>query len=375
MSSQSTCSLPLAGVALLLAASAGFAQPVPSAPPAPDTIIFTNGDKLAGQFVRSTASSVTFKSEILGAITVDWSKVKELHTSGKVAVIRKGVELRRHSNPAEIPQGTLAVENQNVHLTAPPQPTIPLNDVNVIVDQPGFEKALSHHPGFVKDWGGAVTLGASVVKATQESKTFNGAINLVRAEPAETWLSPRDRTSLNLSAAYGDLSQPNTPTVKTSILHGDLERDEYFHDGVFVFGQAAYDHNYSQGLDLQQVYGGGVGWTVLHRAAETLDLKGSMNYVQQQFHGAANQDLIGSTFAEHFTRDFKRLVLDQHLSVTPAWNNLDAYSALFSSLVTMPAYKRLSVSTGVIDTFLNNPPPGFQKNSFQFTLGLTYNLR
>jgi hypothetical protein len=27
------------------------------------------------------------------------------------------------------------------------------------------------------------------------------------------------------------------------------------------------------------------------------------------------------------------------------------------------------------DAFLNDPPPGFQKNSFQLTLGLTYSLR
>ncbi len=32
----------------------------------------------------------------------------------------------------------------------------------------------------------------------------------------------------------------------------------------------------------------------------------------------------------------------------------------------------LSGSTGVIDTFLNGPPPGFKKNAFQFTLGSGY---
>jgi hypothetical protein len=35
----------------------------------------------------------------------------------------------------------------------------------------------------------------------------------------------------------------------------------------------------------------------------------------------------------------------------------------------------VSASTGIIDTFLNDPPPGFQKNSFQFTLGFSYVLK
>ena len=40
----------------------------------------------------------------------------------------------------------------------------------------------------------------------------------------------------------------------------------------------------------------------------------------------------------------------------------------------MPVYKRLNGSAGFIDSFLNDPPPGFRKNSVQLTLGVTYVL-
>ena len=59
------------------------------------------------------------------------------------------------------------------------------------------------------------------------------------------------------------LSQPNTPTVKTSIYHAGGERDEYFGARVYGFGSVSFDHNFSQDLELQQTYGGGVGWTVI----------------------------------------------------------------------------------------------------------------
>ena len=345
--------------------------------PGPDTIVFTNGDKLAGTFVSSSGSNVTFKSDVLGNITVDWSKVKELHTAQKVAVIRKGVKLAKHADTASVPQGTLNMENQNLQLSGAQTPqSIPVAESSVIVDQPSFEKAVSHQPGFLHNWGGAITLGATLVEATQENKTFNGAINLVRAEPAESWLVPRNRTIFDFSTSYGELSQPNTPTIKTSIYHADAERDEYFVDRIFVFGQAAFDHNYSQGLDLQQSYGGGIGWTVLQTASQTLDLKGSVTYIRQQFATTPNEDLIGSIFAEHYRRAFKLgLIVEQHLSFTPAWNNTSAFSAYYDTLLTMPVYKRLSASTGVIDMFLNNPPPEFKKNSLQYTLGLTYTLK
>ena len=344
---------------------------------APDTIVFVNGDKLAGHFVSSSGASVKFKSDVLGDITVDWSKVKELHTASKVAVIRKGVEIHKHTDTSTIPQGTLSMENQNIQVASPPQPpqTIPVADASVIVDQPAFENAIHHAPGFLHGWNGAITLGGSFVHATQDSETFNGAINLVRAEPGESWIAPRNRTIFDLSAAYGELSQPGTPTVKTSIFHGDAERDEYFSQRIFGFGQAAFDHNFSQGLDLQQIYGGGIGWTVIQDPNQTLDLKGSMSYIRQQFQTAPDQSLIGSTFAEHYHRKFKHgLVADEQLSITPAWNNSSDYSASFTALLALPVYKRLSVSTGIIDSFLNDPPPGFKKNSFQFNLGLTYTL-
>ena len=62
-------------------------------PPEPDVLVFTNGEKLIGHLVGSTGGSVTFKSDMAGEITVDWSKVKELHSSGKFAVAEKAWSL------------------------------------------------------------------------------------------------------------------------------------------------------------------------------------------------------------------------------------------------------------------------------------------
>lgn len=353
-------------------------QPAGQAKPDVDVLLFMDGERLTGHFVKSAGSSLTFKSDSLGEITVDWSKVKELETSAKVAVIPKGVRIRKPGDAANIPQGTLSMQDQQIHLTAPPAPSppsIPIADAGQIVDQAGFQNALSHQPGFFEAWKGAVTVGAAVVNATQNSESFTGALNLVRAIPTENWLEPRNRTSLNLNAAYGEVTQPGTPSIKTAIFHGDAERDEYFSPRLYAFGQGAFDHNFSQGLDLQQTYSGGIGWTMIQHANETLDLKGSVSYIQQQFSGAGapTLDLIGSVFAEAFNRKFRHgLVLDQRLTLVPAWNNTSAYSAAFNAIITMPVYKRLNGSAGFIDSYLNNPPPAFRKNSVQVTLGITY---
>jgi hypothetical protein len=340
----------------------------------PDVLLFIDGERLTGHFVKSTGSALTFKSDALGEITVAWSKVKELQSSAKVAVIPKGVRLRKPGDAGAIAQGTLLVEDQQVHLAAEPPHTIPVADAGQIIDQAVFQNALSHQPGFFDAWKGTVTIGAAVVNATQDSESFTGAVALVRAIPTENWLEPRNRTSLDLGAAYGEVTQPATPSIKTAIFHGDAERDQYFSPRFYVFGLGEFDHNFSQGLDLQQTYSGGIGVTLIHRDNETLDLKGSVSYVSQQFAGTPNESLIGSIFAEAFNRKFKRLILDQHLTLIPTWNNTNAYSGAFNALLSMPLYKRLNASAGFIDSYLNNPPPAFRKNSVQLTLGITYAL-
>lgn len=367
--------LPLFAILTLTA----FAQSPKNPPkPEPDVLIFTDGEKLIGHLERSTGDKVTFKSDMAGEVTVDWKKIQELHTSQKFAVVRKNVELHRGATGANIPQGTLTVKDQKIEVNAgagqTPQ-TVPVSDAAFVVDQAAFEKAL-HRPGLLENWKGSVTAGASLVEATQSSVTFTGGFNFVRLVPLETWLDPRNRTIVDFSASYGKITQPNTPTIKTDIYHLDAERDEYFTSRLYGFGQLAYDHNFSQGLDLQQSYGGGVGWTVIKDAKETLDLKASMDYVSQQFQtAAANQNLVGSVFAERYNRALPHgIAFTEQLSVTPAWNNTKAYSGVAGAGLTLPVYKRLSLAVNSLDTFLNDPPPGFKKNSFQFTTGLTYTL-
>ncbi len=69
------------------------------------------------------------------------------------------------------------------------------------------------------------------------------------------------------------------------------------------------------------------------------------------------------------------MVLTQGVLYDPAWNNTRAYSAQAMLGLAAPISKKFSLSINIVDGFLNNPPPTFKKNSFQFTTGLTYALK
>ncbi len=357
-----------------------YAQAASAPPkPQPDVLIFTDGEKLIGQLKSAKGDSVVFKSDMAGEITVAWSKIQELHTSQPFALIGKNVKIRRHGDVSAIPEGKVEMTDQKIAVqpAAGPPTTVPVANASFMVSQPDFDKAVNREGGFFQDWSGIVTGGVSLVEATQNARTFTGGIALVRTEPTESWMDPSNRTLLNFGAAYGKVSQPGVADIKTDIIHFGAEEDLYFSPRLFGFGQATLDHNYSQGLDLQQNYGGGIGWTVYKTAASELDLKGAVSYIHQAFsESSSNESLIGSTFAEIYTEKFAHgILLNEQISATPAWNDTNAYFANGSISLAMPVSKRLSMSLTLLDTFLNDPPLGFKKNSFQFTAGLNYALK
>jgi hypothetical protein len=355
------------GSALLYAQAPGAA-----AKPQPDVLLFTDGEKLIGQLKSAKGDSVVFKSDMAGEVTVPWSKIQELRTSHPFAIVGKNAKLVRHMDVSQVPQGKLSMTDQKiaVEAAAGAPRTVPVADAGFLLPQPDFEKAMNRNAGFFDDWGGAVTAGASLVYATQDASTLTGGIALVRAEPTESWLPPSTRTLVGFNFAYGNVTQPKTPEIKTDIFHAGLEEDKYFSARVFGFGQAAFDHNFSQGLGLQQNYGGGLGWTAYKSAAAELDIKAAAVSAPN------GENLIGTTFGEIYTRKFQHgILLNQQISFTPAWNDTSAYFGTGIVSLALPVHKRLSVALASQDSFLNDPPPGFKKNSFQFTAGLTYALK
>jgi hypothetical protein len=372
---------------LLCARWVGAQAPQAGAKPQPDVLILNDDERVIGHFVGSNGASITFKSDLLGNLTVDWSKIKQLQTQGQYAILPKNAQLRPHTNTSTIPQGSLAMSDQKITVT-PGGGTAPLvvsvGDAGQVMEEATFRKQVEPPPiGFNQDWTGTVTAGLSIVQATQESRTFTGGIALVRAIPVETEFPPRNRTTFDFTGSDGTLSTPATPSgpsqsVKTEILHSDAERDQYFTlSRVYAFGAVAFDHNYAQGLTLSQNYGGGIGWTIIRTPDETLDIKGSAEYIRQEFRVAeANHNLIGSNFSQNFLRKFKRgISFTEQFTVTPSWNITRAWTATGNAAINFPVYKQLSFTVSALDTFLNDPPPGFLKNSFQATTGLTYSLK
>lgn len=351
---------------------------------APDVLVLNDGDTLHGKLVKEVDGTVTFHSGALGDITAKWADIKELHTAEPFAVLNRNNPIRGPRGAANIPVGTLDMTGQalTIHALhgAAPAP-VPVADVSYLIDQATLTEQVFHQPGIFTGWSGAATAGAAIVQATQSQYTASGSLGLVRTVPGVPWLQTRNRTSTDFSGSYGKLTSPGAPAIKTAIFHADGERDEYFSSRFFGLAQVAFDHNFALNLALQSVYGGGIGFTVFKKPSHQLDVKATIQYEDQQFiagAAAGNQKLIGSTFSANYTGTLKLLTLSQQLAYVPAYNFPGAYSANETDTVSFPAFKNLSFTTGTLDSYLNDPPatiPPTRRNSFQFTMGLMYNIK
>jgi len=210
-------------------------------------------------------------------------------------VIPKNVTLKPKA-PVTVPEGTVSEADQKIAVAdAGGTKSVAVADTAMVIDKPAFDKALKGSDGFFHDWRGTVTAGAAFVAATQNSRTFKEAIAVVRTEPGEDWPG-------------------GTAPAR-----------------IFGFGQALFDHSFSQGINLQQTYVGGIGWRVFGNAKHSLDLKAGVSYINQQLSGLKSTSLEGSAFDEKYVRHFRKALFTQELAINPSWTNSKALSGIASA--------------------------------------------
>jgi hypothetical protein len=371
--------LPAAAFSPQALSQAAGAEPKPA--PTADVLVLANGDQLTGKLLREADGTVTFHSDMAGDLSFTWDKIKSIRTTQKFAVIEQGQHISRKTPDSNVAQGTIAIQDDTIQVAGK---EIPEKNAQYVVDQDSYIKQVRGNHGWGYGWAGSLTAGAADVQATQNSRTFTGAGTFVRTIPGVSWMDPQNRTTADFTAAYGSLSQPGAATTKTNIFHADAEHDWFLSPRLYALADTSFDHNYSQGLNLQQIYGGGLGFVLIKTPRQELDLKGDIHYERQNFGftpgivpptATPSKNLIGADIGDTYMAKLAHgLVFNQGLVVTPAFNIPKAYSALATAGLIFPVYKRLGFSLSALDDFLNDPAFGSKKNSFQFSAGLTYTL-
>jgi hypothetical protein len=355
-----------------------LAQAQPKAVPPPegtDTLVFKDGEKLIGELIGATDTVLVFKSNIGFQVTVPWAKIDQVHSSMTFAAVRKGFTLRSPGDAAGVPVGKVDGTAQNVQVAAAPPVSIPVAEVANVVAEPAFKKDLERASVFA-GWKGGVNFGLSLTQATISTRTVNGSLDLTRQDTSVAWLPLHNRTTLGLTVFNALTVSPGEANSKTSLIHADAVHDMYFRPRLFGFVGAQFDHNYNQGLDLLQGYGGGIGVVAFKNGVSEWDFRAGLGYMRQTYTDPAlNANLIGSRFNQTYTRTFAHgITFFEMAGIRPAWNSMKNYYAGYQMSLDIPVYKRLSFNLSSFDSYVNNPPPYRKKNTLQVSAGLHITL-
>jgi hypothetical protein len=282
--------------------------------------------------------------------------------------------------PPPSPNSTTSTIVKSVRsMTAETGRVIPADRIGYIVDDSTYQKEIDRKINWRTGWDGSITSGTTVIRATQDSYQFMVDVALQRNIPTVIWLDPKLRTTLQYTQSAGSTSQPGTTPIITNLVHGSAERDEYFSRRGYYLQQVSFDHDTTQGLDLQQIYGAGLGVTFFKKEESEFDVTADLHFEAQAFNSTANvtafhRKLVGSIFSEAYARKFGKITFDEKTLADFAWNDENAFSASGNTGMKLPLYKKLAFSLSVIDSFQNDPQVGYQKNSLQMSTGLSFSL-
>lgn len=387
-------------------------------PPAQDVITFINGEKMTGQLRGATNSGVTFRGEMVGDVVVDWGKIQDLHSARGFAALMRGQEPRSTAEAAPVPNNAPtppappsppppsaprvvavapppAPERTSPPVTtarAEPAPVVPevAQPVPAANQQTPAPTWFGHR--LFTGWKGDASFGLAITQATQNDTSISASVDLLRTSPGGDAWPLRTRTFFNFYVVYNKITQegdfayfdPGTRMLflpgsfsKNYAIHADLVRDYFLFPRVFVFGGTTFDHNYAQGLELLQSYGGGVGVVAYHTAHSELDLRGGVGYTGQRYLGypALDKKLVGSRFEESYEHEFANgMSFSERAGFRPAWNDSRAIFAGGTASFNIPVYHRLGLNISSFDFWNNDPPPQFLRNIFQVTAGVNYSF-
>jgi putative salt-induced outer membrane protein YdiY len=341
-----------------------------------DVLRLKNGDVIHGTWERVVGGSLVFKTDVMGEITVDVSKIQSLETTmSAVAALPKGTTVK----------GKLEVTPQGKWQLIPKSPASAPAVENFVAAYPqkNFAKVQQTlHAKPWQDWNGITNLGYSLITGDTQSRSFNANVNATHNQPDIPGMLVKWRSNFSLTALFSHAkSSSSAAEVTSNTFSSGLRQDRFFGSNNFVFAVAQYDYIQPQGIKLRQTYGGGFGRDMFHRPKFDLSLLGGLTYVRTNLENTSASPLppgtsllqnsaevlLGEKLSAKLT---KWLNLEHDVNFYPNVTQTGEYRFDTATALAVPLTKRLSFSVSFVDFYLSNPLPNNHKNNATLSTGL-----
>jgi putative salt-induced outer membrane protein YdiY len=321
-----------------------------------DQVTLKNGDIVTGAVVRKDGDKLTFKSELLGEVTIPWPAVTSIKSDNPLYVVLPGGK--------EV-SGKVTTQGSEVAIAAPAAPaTVPLAQISTIRDeaeQSKYERLQS--PSWFDLWAGAFDLGFAAARGNAHTTTLTTAFNSVR-------VTRNDKTRIYFNQIYSSATINGQTAATAKAMRGGWSYDHNLTPRFFLNVFNDYEHDRFQNLDLRFVGGGGAGFHLTKNERNLLDLLGGMDYDHDSFSNHMTRNAL-----EAFAGDDWNYKLSGITSVTQSFRIFESltdtgdYRVNFDLGTATTLHKRLSWQVTASDRFLSTPAFGRKRNDILLSTG------
>ena len=321
-----------------------------------DQVVLTNGDRLSGTITKSDAKSLIIKSEFAGEVTIDWSAVKEIHSTEPLHVdLKSGQAL---VGPVTTSDDTIAVTTKSGTVTTPKAAVV---DIRNDKEQIAYEK--TQRPRLTEGWVGGANVGFALTHGNSQTK------NLALAFTAER-KGLKDDLALYTNSVYASSDAGSVSATTANAIQSGAKYEHDLRKRVFAFVSGDFQTDALQGLNLRSVFGGGLGFHAIKNDETTLDLLGGLNYTHESY-TTLTHNFAALTLGEEFTHKLgESTLLAQKLYLFPNLSQTGEYRTTFTFGTVTKISKWLGWQNAFGDIYVTNPPLGKKKNDITFTTGL-----
>jgi putative salt-induced outer membrane protein YdiY len=315
-----------------------------------DQLVLKNGDRITGKIVKKDGAKVTFKSDLMGEVTLGWDAVTSLASDDPVTVVLPGG--KAVAGKVQTIDGSLAVASEAV-------PLAKVVDIRDAAEQHAYERLL--RPRLLDLWAGYLDVGLAAARGNARTNTFNTAFNAVRA-------TRTDKTTVYFNQIYATANGFNARTAKA--YRGGIAYNRNLHPRLFVNTFNDYEVDKFQNLDLRFVLGGGLGYSVTKNERSQLDLVGGVDYNRESFSTPLTRSSAEGYGGDDFTHKLSaRTSLRQSFRVFTNLTNTGVYRMNFDLGANTNLWKWMAFQIAASDRFLSNPVGGRQRNDVLLTTG------
>ena len=332
-----------------------------------DVATLKNGDRITGALVMIQGGSLTLKSDTLGSVSIPLANVTSYSADKPVAVIIKGQAPIQGSLTLTSSGDFQVVANGRTR-------TIPAKSVDTVMPASDYNSLVAANPAPWQAWKGNASLGYNLQNGNQHTTNLATTLGAVRERPAAPIFEAHWRTEFDFAGLLSHAHQDGN-TVTSRTFTANLMQQYVVTPDNFLFLVAQLNHVSTQGLYLQQTYGGGYGRNLIKNARTNFSVTAGPTFVQEKFFTGqltrTAELLIGESLGEQFSKRFR---LDHFLQFYPDLINTGEYRFDTSTVLSYKLSTRFSLNASAIDLYLSNPPAGNQKNNITFSTGIGYSF-